>query len=54
MKADDLEKIINKINLKNGDTVYVAGNIFSFGFNVNEVKKFCDYLYKHIEKKIKS
>ena len=54
MKLDDLEKIINKINLKNSDTVYIAGNVFNFGLNVNEVKKFCDHLYKYVEKKIKS
>ena len=54
MKLDDLEKIINKINLKNSDTVYIAGNGFNFGLNVNEVKNFCDHLYRYVEKKIKS
>jgi len=54
MKLSDLKEIINKINLKNGDTVYVAGNVFSFGLKLNEVKKFCDFLYKNLKKKIKS
>lgn len=53
MKIDNLEKIINKIDLKNGDIVYVAGNVYNFGLTVNETKKFCDYLYRYIKKKIK-
>ena len=52
MEFGDLKKIINKINLKNSDTVYIAGNIFNFGLDTSEVSKFNEHLYKYVKKKI--
>ena len=52
MEFSDLKKIINKINLKNSDTAYIAGNIFNFGLDVTEVSKFNEHLYKYVKKKI--
>jgi aminoglycoside N3'-acetyltransferase len=47
-----LEKKINeavkKINLKEYDTIYVAGNIYNFGFSFNETKLFCENLINNL------
>jgi len=46
------KKIINtlkKINFKNYRTIYIAGNIYNFGFSVEETKSFCQNFLNNLK-----
>ena len=55
MKSDNLkieiEKQISKLKLKNGSTLYVAGNLYNFGFDKNNISNFCKHFLKSLKKK---
>ena len=36
-----INNALKKINFKNYKTIYIAGNIYNFGFSVEETKSFC-------------
>lgn len=39
---------LKKVNFKNYRTVYIAGNIYNFGFSLNETKLFCENLVNNL------
>ena len=56
MKSDNLkieiEKQISKIKVKNGSTLYVAGNLYNFGIDKADISNFCKHFLKSLKKKI--
>ncbi len=40
---------LNKINFKNYRTVYIAGNIYNFGFSLEETKSFCQSFLENLK-----
>lgn len=50
---NEVKKIFDFLKIKKNSTLYVAGNIFSFGIESQNVFRFCEALYNNILKKIR-
>ena len=44
-----INNALKKINFKNYKTIYIAGNIYNFGFSVEETKSFCQNFLKNLK-----
>ncbi len=48
----EVKKLVSKLRIKNGSTLYIAGNLYSFGIDKSEIFNFCEYFVKNLKIKI--
>lgn len=48
----EIKKIISKLKLKKGSTLYIAGNLYNFGINKTQINDFCNYFLINLKKRI--